>query len=793
MNDLGLHVIPILDTVILPNTRTKLSVDEKLGHQLKRQIDNFNGMALALTVREERKGSGYTAKLQAEDFYPIGTLVQMNSVDESSDGFLIYADGTNRVEVENLIKDGSTFYATFTLADDVDDMTAESKNQMIDFIKKSIHEISIHYKNYENYVKLIDLQKDVNSIIGHILPFMTISLDKKYELLRQSSLKNRGMLFIEYLAIQRESVELQVEMAQKYSKKNNKSHRENVLREQLKVIKEELGEDYNEKGNPEYYKARLETSEFPDEVREVYERELYKLENAGNSSSEANVSRNYLDLLLDLPWTYQAHDIDIFEAGRVLDKYHYGIEKVKQRIIEHLAVMKIQNEKQGSILLLVGPPGTGKTSLGKSIAEALGREYVRISLGGVRDEAEIRGHRRTYIGALPGRIIQGMKKAGTKNPVFVLDEIDKLSASHNGDPSSALLEVLDPKQNDSFADHYLEVPYDLSNVLFVATANNINTIPRPLLDRLEVIQVSSYTNLEKMRIGMDYLTKESLKEHGLTDGRIQFEEAAIKEIIDKYTREAGVRGLKKQIDSVIRKVIEKIVKGQVTGDFTVSADKVEELLGNQMARHSLAKEEGFPGVVTGLAWTPVGGDILFIEGTFMPGNGKMILTGQLGEVMKESATIGMSLVKSRLAEHDNIVNFNKNDIHIHVPSGSTPKDGPSAGITLVTALASLATGKAVHPKLAMTGEVTLSGQVLPVGGIKEKIIAAHRAGIQEIIMCQENEQDLKEVPSEVMQDLRFYFVTTIEQVLEKALNIKIKSNTDLFEASKEDGQIGFKL
>jgi ATP-dependent Lon protease len=615
--------------------------------------------------------------------------------------------------------------------------------------------------------------ESVDRIMGFVMPFLPVPLAEKQVLLETVSVRQRYISFLELLIRTRENINIRIEMAKKVSDRVSKSNREAMLREQLRVIQEELdgGEGAESDGG---YRERIEKSAMPEDVRKKALSEAKKLEAGGSQNHEGPVIRNYLDLLLDLPWvTEEKKSIDIAEARKVLESHHNGLEKVKERIIQHLAVMKLRQEKQGSILLFTGPPGTGKTSLGRSIAEALGRKYVRISLGGVRDEAEIRGHRRTYIGALPGRIIQGIRKAGTKNPVFILDEIDKLASSYAGDPASALLEVLDPEQNNTFSDHYLEVPYDLSDVLFIATANSLATIPAPLLDRMELIEISGYTKNEKFAIARDHLIPEILQEHGLDAEKLRVEDEALKIIIEKYTREAGVRWLKKQLAKIARHVSEKIVSGTAEQPFVVTPANLAEVLGKELIRQEVARKEPVPGVVTGLAWTPVGGEILFIEGTFMPGTGKLTLTGQLGDVMKESATISSSLIRSRLAGTESGFNFITSDIHIHVPSGATPKDGPSAGVTLFTALASLITGKTVDPSLAMTGEITLSGGVLPVGGIKEKILAAHRAGIRKVILPKENERDLLDVPEDVRGELQFVPVETIEEVLKEALGIEM--------------------
>ena len=678
-----------------------------------------------------------------------------------------------RVRVPAVSERDGRQYATYEVVPDIEDLDDDLKGRILADVKFAIHEISSRFPGSTQFTEPIDRMDSVDRIMGFVMPFLPVHLAEKQALLEIVSVRERYITFLELLIKTRKNIRIRIEMARKVTDKVSKSNREAMLREQMKVIQEELGEGDGTAGDSGY-RERIENAKMPEEVKKRALAEVRKLETGGSQNHESSVIRNYLDLMLDLPWiTEEKKSIDIAAARGVLESHHNGLEKVKERIIQHLAVMKLKEDKQGSILLFTGPPGTGKTSLGRSIAEALGRKYVRISLGGVRDEAEIRGHRRTYVGALPGRIIQGIRKAGTKNPVFILDEIDKLAVSYAGDPASALLEVLDPEQNNTFSDHYLEVPYDLSDVLFIATANTLATIPAPLLDRMEMIEISGYTKNEKYSIAKDHLIPEILGEHGLDDAKLRFEDEALKAIIGNYTREAGVRGLKKQLAKAARHVSEKIVSGTAELPVTVTTDKLPVILGKDQIRQEVARKEPLPGVVTGLAWTPVGGEILFIEGTFMPGTGKLTLTGQLGDVMKESATISLSLIRSRLAGAENGFNFMTSDIHVHVPSGATPKDGPSAGVTLFTALASLITGKAADPGLAMTGEITLSGAVLPVGGIKEKVLAAHRAGIKKVILPRENERDLQDVPEDVRRELSFVPVETIEEVLKEALGIEM--------------------
>jgi ATP-dependent Lon protease len=511
----------------------------------------------------------------------------------------------------------------------------------------------------------------------------------------------------------------------------------------------------------------------PEEVREAALEELSKMNSQQQGSPEISVIQNHLDFMLALPWKHEkTEDPDLVKARQILNEDHYGLEKVKKRILEHLAVMKLRRDNKGSILLLVGPPGTGKTSLGRSIARALDRKYVRLSLGGIRDESEIRGHRRTYVGAMPGRILNGMKQAGATNPVMVLDEVDKLMAGgFSGDPSAALLEVLDPEQNSTFTDHYLDLPYDLSEVFFIATANTIDTIPGPLLDRMEVISISSYTEAEKYHIAAEHLLPEVLEETGLSKDQIEIPEDVLRAVITDYTREGGVRGLKKQLLAIARSVSAELVTGMAELPRVIRKEELEELTGHRPAFHDKTGVDNPPGVVTGLAWTAVGGEILFIETQDMPGSGQVILTGQLGDVMQESARISLSLLKSRLPL--STVNFKERDVHIHVPSGAVPKDGPSAGITIFTALASLFTGHKVDPHLAMTGEITLRGAVMPIGGLKEKLLAALRAGITKALIPKDNEADLREVPDEVKEKMTIIPVATVEDVLRETIGISL--------------------
>ena len=610
----------------------------------------------------------------------------------------------------------------------------------------------------------------VADVISSILP---VSMEEKQAILETADVRkrlDRVMLALTKLV---QKLELGSKIQSDVQDEIGKTQREFYLREQMKAIKKELGEDDSSVELSELRK-RIDDAKLPEEALKVAEKELKRLSQMNQASAEYTVSRTYLDWILDLPWSVSTQDnLDIGKAGRVLNEDHYGLDKVKNRILEYLAVRKLKNNMRGPILAFLGPPGVGKTSLGRSIATALGRKFVRISLGGVHDEAEIRGHRRTYIGALPGRIIQGLKKAGANNPVFMLDEVDKIGNDFRGDPSSALLEVLDPEQNFSFSDHYLEIPFDLSNVLFIATANMAEPIPPPLKDRMEIIEIPSYIEEEKLNIARRFLIPKQAAAHGLDGGQMGIDDAAVRAIISGYTREAGVRTLERQIAAVARGVAREIVEGK-TGTTDVTKDSLTRYLGQQKFFPDVAERINRPGIAVGLAWTPVGGDILFIEATKMHGKGNLLLTGQLGDVMKESAQAALSFIASNAKALGIPEDFRSTtDIHVHVPSGAIPKDGPSAGVTILTALTSLLTGRLVRNDLAMTGEITLRGAVLPIGGVKEKVLAAHRAGIKTVLLPEKNRPDLQDIPASVLNSPdapQFHFVREMSQVIELALH-----------------------
>ena len=706
------------------------------------------------------------------EVHRIGTLAEIEGSRSGGSGWDVTVRGLAKIRVESFQDDGHHQIAAYEFDDEAQDLDEATGQVLLKNIKAISSEILGMIEGGENMIKMIDQFEDPSVMMAFCLQNMPIPAAEKQLYLEVSSLKARGLKILDLLSRQKESLRIQLEMNSKITDQASKTHRENLLREQLRSIKEELGEGKSPSGAAKDYREKISQANMPEQVRLAALEELEKLEAMGSNNPESNIVRNYLEVLLSLPWAEPvALDIHLAEARKVLDADHHGLDKVKDLIIQHLAVLKLKKDKKGTVLLLVGPPGVGKTSLGQSIARAMGRQFVRASLGGVRDDAEIRGHRRTYLGALPGRILQSMKKLKARNPVFLLDEVDKMVKGWNGDPASALLEVLDPEQNDSFQDHYLDLPYNLSDVFFIATANSTESIPQPLLDRMEVITLSGYTEQEKFHIAKGYLVPKQLELHGLT-GKLVIEDATLLELAGNWTREAGVRDLQRKIMMLCRVSAEKVV-GCAPAELpvVVSVEQLETLMGNKPFHHEVAESDQPPGVATGLAWTPVGGDILFIEAVAMPGSGQLILTGQLGDVMKESARIALSLVRSQLGVLASAWDFKATDLHIHVPSGSIPKDGPSAGTALFTTIASLVLGRSVDSKLAMTGEVTLRGAVTPVGGIKEKLIAAHRAGIKKILLPKFNERDLKDLPSEVRAELEITLVEKVSEVLKLVFGI----------------------
>ena len=778
--DRRLPIIPLQSFVLFPGTEASLQLTGEHGEQFITTIEGHGEHAIGLNLKQ----NFHMESMQKEDFTHVGTLLSVHGIEKKSDAFEIAVKALERVQIHEIYRQDGYYYAEFDLLPDIEDMDDAGLAALLVYLKDISKEIVQNWENSREIVKQIQSFTDVAKFMNYVSPYLMISRSEKQELLEMQSLRERGLKILDHLIAQRESVRLQVELAQKVSDSVSKSNREALLREQLKAIQNELRSGSGKKDTSQTLREKLQALPLPQEIAEKALEEADRLEAQGPNNPESSILRNYLEFLAALPWEEPGYTaVDLKFAREVLDKRHFGLEKVKERIIQHLAVMSLRKERKGSILLLVGPPGTGKTSLGKSIAEAMGREFVRKSLGGIKDEAEIRGHRRTYIGALPGRILQSMKKAGSKNPVFILDEVDKIMQGYNGDPASALLEVLDPEQNDTFTDHYLELPYDLSSVFFIATANSLESIPGPLRDRMETIMISGYTDNEKFHIAKDHLVPKVLEEHGLEKKDFHITDETLKSIIDEYTREAGVRNLQRHIETLVRVASEKIVSGTVSLPITLYKADLEAYLGKEKVRHDMTGKINPPGVVTGMAWTPVGGEILFIESTHMPGKGQLLLTGKLGEVMKESAQISLSLIRSRLSLFAAGFPFSEKDIHIHVPSGAVPKDGPSAGVGLFSSLASLILGKRVDPKLSMTGEITLRGSVLPVGGIKEKVLAAHRAGVERVILPLENAKDIDEIPAEIREHLQFLFVKDVDEVLKAVLNLDIPP---LFSFDHED-------
>jgi len=724
-----------------------------------------------------------------EDIYRVGTIAKVRQMLKLPNGTIrVLVEGVSRAEIEQYLPN-EEYYEV--LAHELHE--SQTNDSELDALMRAVLSQFEHYINLSKKVtpETLAAVSDIDQpgrLADVITSHLSLKIKDKQEILETVEIRPRLEKLLDFLGNEREVLELERKISQRVKKQMEKTQKEYYLREQMKAIQKELGDKEGRAGEVEELRAQMAEADLPEKVEAKVAKEIDRLEKMPASSAEGAVIRTYVEWLLALPWSKKTEDdLDIANAEKILDDEHYGLDKPKERVLEYLAVQKLVKKLKGPILCLVGPPGVGKTSLAKSIAKSLGREFVRISLGGVRDEAEIRGHRRTYVGAMPGRILQGMRNAGTANPVFLLDEIDKMAMDFRGDPASALLEVLDPEQNATFSDHYVEMPFDLSNVMFVTTANVVHQIPRPLLDRMELLQVPGYTELEKEQIAERHLLPKQKRDHGLEEDQLVLEKEALLSLIRHYTRESGVRNMEQQLASLCRKAAKAIVYDPAAAPIVVDEAKLKELLGPPKFRYGMAEQEDQVGAATGLAWTEVGGDTLVIEVTVMPGTGKLTLTGQLGDVMKESAQAAFSYIRSRAKEFGIDPQFHeKNDIHVHIPEGAIPKDGPSAGITLATALISAITGRKVSREVAMTGEITLRGRVLPIGGLKEKSLAAHRAGITKVLLPKDNERDLRDIPESVRESMAFVPVSHMDDVLREAFAEPLAASEESSEGKQND-------
>jgi ATP-dependent Lon protease len=777
-----LPILPLRNTVLFPGVVIPITAGRDKSIQLIKEANKGNKIIGVVAQKNEA-----VEDPTINDVYKVGTVARILRMLKMPDGnTTVIIQGKKRFEIENFVQEEPYLKATTKAC--LEDRK-EEKDPEFEAIIDSIKEMAVRIiKENPNLPSEASFAiKNIESnpfLINFVSSNMNLKVEEKQQLLQTDNLKDRALLTLKKMDAELQRLELRNVIQSKTRSDMDQQQREYYLHQQLKTIQEELGGvSYDEELDE--MRERAKEKKWSKEVGETFEKELGRLQRMNPQVAEYSVQRNYLDLLLDLPWNEFSEDqFDLKRAQKILDRDHFGLEKVKERIIEHLAVLKLKGDMKSPIICLYGPPGVGKTSLGKSIAEALGRKYVRMSLGGVRDEAEIRGHRKTYIGAMPGRIIKDIKKAGTSNPVFVLDEIDKLaSSSHNGDPSSAMLEVLDPEQNTTFYDNYLELDYDLSKVLFVATANSLSTIPWALRDRMEIINVSGYTIEEKVEIAKRHLLPKQLKEHGLTKEHVQIGKKQLEKIVEAYTRESGVRGLEKQIAKVVRYAAKSIAMEE-DYEVKITNEIIEKVLGPSHLERDKYESNDVAGVVTGLAWTSVGGDILFIESIISKGKG-LTITGNIGNVMKESATIAMEYIKANASSFGIVPELlDEYKVHMHIPEGATPKDGPSAGITMLTSLVSVFTQRKVKARLAMTGEITLRGKVLPVGGIKEKILAAKRANIKEIILCVDNKKDIEEIKESYLKGLTFHYVSEMSEVIELALTKQKVKNAKKLSVTK---------
>jgi len=761
----ALPILPLRETVTFPDTLTPLAVGQERSIKLVDDVLSGNRMlAMVASKDPENDAPG------PDDLYGVGVAGTVARMMKVPDGTLrILVQGGERVKLTGYVTETPYLIASVDpLADEVTpspELEALTRN-----VQNTFSEIIEQIPYLPEELQLAVTNLDDPSALGHLIAgALRISVEEKQALLEELDVAKRLRRLSEILTRELEVVRLGTKIQSQVESEIDKGQREYFLREQMKAIQEELGETDDQAAEVGELRERIDAAKLPEHAAVAAERELGRLEKLPSAAAEYGVIRGYLEWLVDLPWSVETEDnLNMRNAKLVLNEDHYDLEDIKDRILEYLAVRKLNPESPGPILCFVGPPGVGKTSLGRSIARALGQNFERISVGGVRDEAEIRGHRRTYIGAMPGTIIRALRDAGTRNPLFMIDEIDKMGADFRGDPASAMLEVLDPAQNSSFRDHYLDLPFDLSDVIFIATANQLETVPGPLQDRMEVIQLAGYTVEEKLHIAKRFLVPRQLAANGLKTAQAEIADPALKAIIEEYTREAGVRNLERTIGTVFRKVAREVAEGRAKGKVRISAKRARELLGKRRYFSEQRRRTKVPGVATGLAWTPVGGEVLFIEATSMKGSGKLTITGQLGDVMRESAQAALSWVRGHSAELAPELDddwFATNDIHVHVPAGAVPKDGPSAGVAMTTALASLVRGKAIRNDMAMTGEITLTGQVMPVGGIKEKTLAAQRAGIREVILPSRNEGDVAEIPKHELGGLKFHYVDEIAEAL----------------------------
>jgi len=767
-------VIPIYNTIILPDVQYNLEPDSLTDRE--KSTLKVEDTVILLPLKEEKTRE----ELRAEDFYPIGLTGVIKGI-RNTDGDLIMAVRTElKVKVVNLVANREVLNAEYEIIYDEADIDEREQRAVFNMVLENLAQISSYFQWGSWAMRFSEKLDNVNEVISIVGPYTDLTVEEKYAMLETDSLMERYHLISEAMLKYRDLVELQVDINKKIQDKQGDNYRESMIRRQIELLNDELSEyNQDELSDVKRLEGKIEEAGFPEEVKDEIDRVFNKFRQMGSDDHEYGSTLEYLEFVTALSWkSEEEQEIDIKRAKEILNKSHHGLKKPKERVTEQIAVMALKKQNAGSIILFTGAPGTGKTSMGKAIAEALGRKYIRISLGGIKDEAEIRGHRRTYVGAMPGRIMESIKRSGVNNPVIVLDEIDKLGyGSFNGDPESALLEVLDPEQNVTFTDHYMNVPYDLSKVLFICTANSIDEMSEPLLDRMEIIELSGYTAEEKFHIAKEHLMSKSLEETGLLRKNIGISDSVLKNIIANYTMEAGVRGLKKQIDKLMRQAAVKILEKEVE-KVVIKKGDLPKLLGNKKALHDKVLKHNIPGVVTGLAWTQAGGEILFIETTAFAGTGQIVITGQLGDVMKESATIAVNLVKSLL--FDKKIDFRDKDIHIHVPSGSVPKDGPSAGITMFTAIISLVLGIKVDSLLAMTGEISLRGQVLPIGGLPEKLMAAERAGIKKVLIPLSNKEDLIDVPESTKKSLEIVLVDTVTDVAKEALGLSFYPNNKGF-------------